>query len=47
MMMVEASDSSSIHLLTINDKVSNKKTPQIKASLDKNKSQRMGDFSLK
>ena len=47
MIMVEVSDSSLTQFLNRKDKVSNKNIPQIKASLDKNKSQRIDDFRLK
>jgi hypothetical protein len=40
--MVETMLSSFIQSFTNNDNVSRKKRPQIKANLDKNKSQRMG-----
>ena len=45
--MVDSSVGSLIHLLISKLKESRKKTPQIKANLDKNKSQRIGDFRLK
>jgi hypothetical protein len=40
-MIVEVSDSSFTQFLNRNETVSSKKIPQIKASLDKNKSQRI------
>jgi len=45
--MVATIFSSLIHSPINNDKDKMKNMPQIKASLDKNKSQRITDFSLK
>jgi hypothetical protein len=46
-MMVDSRFPSLIHPVNNWSKVSPKNSPQINASLDKNKSQRIGDFSLK
>ena len=46
-MTVEVRVSSCVQLLIRNDNANKKKIPQIKATLDKNKSQRIGDFSVK
>jgi hypothetical protein len=40
-------DSSFVQFRIVKENDSNKNMPHIKASLDKNKSQRMNDFSLK
>ena len=45
--MVETILSSCTQFLKRSDKDNRKKRPQIKASLDKNKSQRIGNFSSK
>ena len=45
--MVDSSVGSFIPLVNSKEKEIINATPQIKANLDKNKSQRIGDFSLK
>lgn len=45
--MVEVMVSSCVQLLIRMDIASRKQTPQMKESLDKNKSQRMNDFPVK
>ena len=47
MIIVEINASSLVQFVMRSDIAANKKTPEIKASLDKNKSQRMGDFRVK
>jgi hypothetical protein len=46
-MIVEMRLSSVVHFFISNEKDNRKKMPQMKASLDKNKSQRINDFSVK
>jgi hypothetical protein len=45
--MVEVISSSFVQFFISNDMDSRKNTPQINDSLDKNKSQRIGDFPVK
>jgi hypothetical protein len=47
MMIVEEMASSLVQFHILNDKESRKQSPQIKANLDKNNSQRIDDFRLK